>query len=123
MNQLHAMLCSYSTLFDFGDFSLFGRKWWWIALHVQNIVPGSNWPRDSNLVRQLIALEKIVRAGTILGQFLGKLHHFRVQNLLNEVRYGGVTERPEIREDTRGLGQREKEAREEVRVVGGGSKL
>jgi hypothetical protein len=43
--------------------------------------------------------------------------------VLNEVRYGGVAERLEIREDTRGLGQREREreAREEVRVVGGGS--
>jgi hypothetical protein len=28
---------------------------------------------------------------------------------LNVVRYGGVTERLEIREDTRGLGQRERE--------------
>jgi hypothetical protein len=29
--------------------------------------------------------------------------------VLNEVRYGGVAERLEIREDTRGLGQRERE--------------
>jgi hypothetical protein len=40
------------------------------------------------------------------------------------VRFGGFAERPEIREDTRGLAQereRDREAREEVRVVGGGS--
>jgi hypothetical protein len=30
-------------------------------------------------------------------------------DVLNEVRYGGVAERLEIREDTRGLGQRERE--------------
>jgi hypothetical protein len=30
-----------------------------------------------------------------------------VLELLNEVRFGGVAERLEIREDTRGLGQRE----------------
>jgi hypothetical protein len=45
------------------------------------------------------------------------------KKVLNEVRrFGGVAERPEIREDSRGLGQREREreAREEVRVVVGG---
>jgi hypothetical protein len=37
--------------------------------------------------------------------------------VLNEVRYGGVAERLEIREDTRGLGQREREREKHARKL------